>query len=385
MISLPGIESATERVKNGPFRDFGLLPEGTDDGGTMLKTTLAPDVVPVPSLWKAALELIGLTPRGPGEKVEWWINFTYKTVPCTLASEKFGVRLYVTTDDGEEPARKLTNEITKKIASAVQAVEKLIETEAPNLFGQGHATVVNQHIHLRRAYEYFREKAVSPTPIESVYTDIESDDGQYLGASMTNGPAQMKENAFNDLVAAITAYLSLLEHDLVLCLAFQDFDPATDDLKTLIGSNWGDKYERILGNAEPASSYRARLRQVVERWRNMYAHGGFEKGHTASVYLHVPDIGALPVGLTNVRTSPLFTLFPANSNDIAGVFTLFDEFDTWLRTTLPDAMAWAESGLAVGFDQTFRDEVAEAIKAGELEALICRATELEDRYYNMDF
>lgn len=385
MISLPGIADTTERIKNGPFRDFGQPPEGTDDGETVLKTTLAPDVVPVPPLWKAALELVGLKSRGPAEKVEWWINFTYKSVPCTLASEKFGVRLYVPSDDDEEPARKLTNEITKKIASAVRAVEKLIETEAPNLFGQGHATVVNQHIHLRRAYEYFREKAVSPTPIESVYTDIESDDGQYRGTSMTNGPAQMKENAFNDLVAAITAYLSLLEHDLVLSLAFQDFDPATDDLKTLIGSNWGDKYARILGNAEPASSYRARLRDVVERWRNMYAHGGFEKGHTASVYLHVPGIGALPVGLTEVRTSPLFTLFPANSNDIAGVFTLFDEFDAWLRTTLPDAIAWIESGLAVRFDQTFRDEVAEAIKDGELEALIAHTAELEDRHYNMDF
>lgn len=385
MISLPGIEATTERVKNGPFRDFGLPPEEAAGGGTMLKTTLPPDVVPVPPLWKAALELIDLTPLGPGEKVEWWIDFTYKTVPCTLANEKFGVRLYVTIDDDEELARKLTNEISKKIASAVRAVEKLIETEAPNLFGQGHATVVNQHIHLRRAYEYFREKAVSPTPIESVLTDHESDDGQWLGTSMTNGPAQMKENAFNDLVAAITAYVSLLEHDLILCLAFEDFDPATDDLKALIGANWGDKYERILGKAEPASSYRARLRQVVERWRNMYAHGGFDKGHTASVYLHVPDIGVLPVGLTHVRTSPLFTLFPATSNDIAGVFTLFDEFDTWLRTTLPDAVAWAESGLAVRFDQAFRDEVAEAIKAGELGALIYRTTELEDRYYNMDF
>lgn len=385
MISLPGVVDTTERLKNGPFRDFGLPPEGKDDGETVLKTPLTPDVVPVPSLWKAALELIGLESRGPGEKVAWWINFTYKTVPCTLASEKFGVRLYVSSDDDEEAARKLTNEIIKKIASAVRAVEKLIETEAPNLFGQGHATVVNQHIHLRRAYEYFREKAVTPTPIESVITEFRTDDGQYRGSSMTSGPAQMQENAFNDLVAAITAYLSLLEHDLVLSLAFQDFNPATDDLKTLIGSNWADKYERILGKGEPASSYRVRLRDVVERWRNMYAHGGFEKGHTASVYLHVPGIGALPVGLTEVRTSPLFTLFPANSTDIAGVFTLFDEFDTWLRTTPPDAIAWIESGLAVGFDQTFRDEVAEAIKAGELEALIDRTAEIEDRHQNMDF
>ena len=38
----------------------------------------------------------------------------------------------------------------------------------------------------------------------------------------------MELNAFHDLVAAITAYLSLLEHDLVLALAFSGFDPSTE-------------------------------------------------------------------------------------------------------------------------------------------------------------
>jgi hypothetical protein len=34
--------------------------------------------VPVPSLLRYALKLIGLQPRGPGEKVAWCVDFTYQ-------------------------------------------------------------------------------------------------------------------------------------------------------------------------------------------------------------------------------------------------------------------------------------------------------------------
>ena len=46
-----------------------------------------------------------------------------------------------------------------------------------------------------------------------------------MGYSFKSGKIQMQLNAFHDMVAAITAYLSLLEHELVLALAFIDFDP----------------------------------------------------------------------------------------------------------------------------------------------------------------
>ncbi|MDZ7931836.1 MAG: hypothetical protein U5N21_17995 [Rhodococcus sp. (in: high G+C Gram-positive bacteria)] len=349
MISLPGIAETATWLKKGPLRDFAQPTERSDAHGTTVKKSLTRDDVPVPALWKAALELVDLKAGGPGDKVAWWIAFTYKTVPCTLASEKFGVRLYVTTVD-EDQAQKVTTEITKKVSSAVEAVEKMIESAAPNLFGQGHATVVNQHFHLRHAYEYFRQRALDPTSIETVTTERHSADGTFLGASIADGPARMQVNAVNDLVAAITAYLSLLEHHLVLALGFQEFDPPTDNLSAIIGLPWGQKYERILGKGGLASTYRVRLTEIVERWRNMYAHGGFEKKHTGSVYLHVQGVGPLPAGLTNVRSSPLFTLFPANPTDIADVFSFFDEFDMWLRTTLPEAMAWVESGLDVRFE-----------------------------------
>ena len=41
------------------------------------------------------------------------------------------------------------------------------------------------------------------------------------------------------MIAVIELYISLLDHDLVLALAFSGFDPAKVDLTSMIGSRWG--------------------------------------------------------------------------------------------------------------------------------------------------
>lgn len=106
---------------------------------------------------------------------------------------------------------------------------------------------------------------------------------------------------------------------------------------------------------------RNRLSEVVERWRNPYSHGGFEKGHGATLWLHTPGVGAaVPIGLTRVRDSPHFSFIGANESDIAGVFALFDDIESWLTVVLPEAMQWIDSGLAVRYDYEFRSLFAVA-------------------------
>lgn len=110
--------------------------------------------------------LIGLKVYGPGEKVAWFVNFTYRGEPCVLAYEKFGLRLYLRTEAPEEEARKTQVKVAKQLRSSMRVVEKVIMDAAPELLGKGEATVVNQHRSLRRAYEYFRERALEPTMVE---------------------------------------------------------------------------------------------------------------------------------------------------------------------------------------------------------------------------
>ncbi|WDP99051.1 hypothetical protein PVK74_24820 [Micromonospora chalcea] len=362
MDSLPGAAQAGERLKRTALRDFGPVADHHVRQGTSYKVTLDPHEAPLPALLKFALNLIGIEAHGPAEKVAWWVNFTYRGEWCELAHQKFGLRLYLQTEARKEEARKTQAQIIKQLRSSMRTVETLILDAAPQLLGKGDATVVNQHMSLDRAYRYFRERAIEPAVIEDeriVHGPVE---GSLLGAAITfkSGKFQMQMNAFHDMVAAITAYLSRLEHDLVLALAFSGFDPAADDLTHVIGSRWGEKFERLLGTQGEAARFRQRLTDVVERWRNPYSHGGFEKGHGATIYLHTPGLGAVPVGLTKVRSSPMFSFLPVTETEIADVFDLFDEFDAWLASELPDAMRWIDSGLDVRFDEVFRTVLAEA-------------------------
>lgn len=106
MNSLPGGVEAGEYLRRTALRDFGPDAEDDERQGTTWKLAVSPHDVPVPALLKYALPLIGLKAYGPGEKVAWWVNFTYRGDWCQLAHEKFGLRLYLRTDAHEEDARK---------------------------------------------------------------------------------------------------------------------------------------------------------------------------------------------------------------------------------------------------------------------------------------
>lgn len=79
------------------------------------------------------------------------------------------------------------------------------------------------------------------------------------------------------------------------------YDLTSDHLLDFIGQRWGLEYERILGKTGQAKVYLGKLIDVIERWRNTYTHGGFEKGNETTVYAHVPDVGALAIGLSSMR------------------------------------------------------------------------------------
>lgn len=314
------------------------------------------------------------------------MTFTYKGgYPSELAHQKFGLRLGVGGDLTEAQAEDLLTEMRKKFMSAVKTVEGLLAETASDTLNAGNVTVVNQHHQLRRAYDYFRERATNPDVVEDVMESGEGESGSW--STFLLGRNVMGMHAFHDLVAAISAFVSSLEHELVLALPFLDFDTATDDLTKIIGDRWGEKWRRVVGHNDlEAVRLRQRLADVVERWRNPYSHGGFEKGNGATVYLHTPGLGALPVGLSGVRDSPLFSFHAASESDIGGVFALFDEIDAWLASNMPNAMKWIESGLDVRFDAEFMAQVKECLESeGGLEPIIDAFAYRQDMIANMDF
>ena len=364
--------------------------ESADDVGHRRPPTYKFTVTdaPVPALYKYALSLVGCPSYGPGEKVLWWVPFSYKGECCELALQKFGLRIYLRTDRGAEAAQATQRQIAKQLRSSMRTVEGVVRAAAPRLLGRGQATVKNQHMALQRAYQYFRDRAENPQHIEDERTALEPVPGTTLvgGWSFKSGKFQMDMNSFHDMIAAITAYLSLLEHNLVLALAFCDFNPDVDNLTEVIGSRWGDKWDRILGRKGDAALYWGRLSEVVERWRNPYSHGGFEKGHGATIWLHTPGVNAaLPIGLTRVRESPVFSLSSDSESTIGEVFALFDEIDEWIVRQLPEATEWMKSGLDVRYDQDFRSVLAAARAEGDFEGFLRDHAYAHDQFVNMDF
>lgn len=381
------INAAAERLSKTALRDFRprLSDEAPDYDLPQYRVTLPSEEAPIPVLLRYALELIGIDYTGPGEKVAWWTTFVYKGYHCELAHQKFGLRLRIRGALTEEQANDVLAEVRQKLASAVTTVEGLLAGTTRDTLNAGNLTVVNQHNQLRRAYDYFRERATNPDVVDDV---SESGESEHLSwSTFVLGRNVMAMNSFHDLVAAISAFLSSLEHDLVLALPFLDFDPSTDDLTQIIGNRWGEKWRRVVGHSDPeAVRLREGLTAVVERWRNPYSHGGFEKSHGATIYVHTPGLGALPVGLTGVRDSPLFSFHSAAETDIADIFTLFQRIDDYLAQTIPQATEWINSGLDVRFDAEFRTEVASCIRSdGDLVKLIEAQSYQEDMIANMDY
>lgn len=390
METLPGETAAAHRLKTTSLRNFDIRPSaGRDDERWQLpnyKYTITD--APVPALYKYALSLIGCPVHGPDEKIRWWVHFTYNGEWCQLAMQKFGLRIYLRTDRGPEQAQATQAEISKKLRNSMRTVEQVVKDAAPDLLSRGEATVRNQHTSLQRAYQYFRGRAENPEHIDDEHTVLDSDpEGYTLGGwSFRSGQQEMDLNSFHDMIAAINAYLSLLEHDLVLALAFCHFDPEVDNLTEFIGGRWGQKWDRILGKDGDAGTHWQQLFEVVERWRNPYSHGGFEKGHDATIWLHTPGVdAALPIGLTKVRDSPVFSFSPGSESTIAEVFALFDRIDQWKATHLPEATAWIDSGLDVRYDAGFRALLELARSEKDFDTFLY-ASELEhDRFVNMDF
>lgn len=332
-----------------------------------------------------ACSLVGLRLNGPGEKVAWWTTFMLDGARYELAHQKFGLRLRLASD-GLDPAdvESRMRATIKRLVSATKIVEKEVSKQSQTLIDRGDATVINQHFRLHRVYEYFRDRAVNPEVVE----DLNEESETTFGTSwlFRSGKAVMELNSSHDAAAAVTAYLSRFEHDLVLALPFAGFDPASDHLTQFIGMRWGLKFDRIFGGDKRARSLLERLIQVVEAWRNPYAHGGFEKGHGSTVYIHTPVAGALPVGLSAARARPSLALGITHSISVAEVFALFDEIDEWFAGTWKQAFAWIDSGLAVRFDSEFLNEL-ELCHADQerFESFLSYSEYRQDQIDNMDF
>jgi hypothetical protein len=347
--------------------------------------------LPVPGLVLfLLLGVMGMTDLGRDDKTAWQVPFSFRGHSVTMASQKFGLRLYVHPAPGsEETAEVIAGQVVNRLRKALRIVERNVLADyAKAQLDHGQLTIANRaHVH-RGIYQHFRDAAVVAfTAAEHRPDPPASADITKIFAGLGEQFRQSQVGAW-EAIAAVGAYFSLLEHELVLVSAFADVAPEGGALLSFIGAWWGDKFCHLFDMGDTATNrVHQYLHEIAETYRNPYSHGGLLK-QGASLWFHLEGIGAIPAGLSDIRSSPHFELFPVRAERFETICTELDATDEWLRNgTYQAGFEWIDAGLDVSFDADSRREYrafADAPPEART-AAISRESEFVDRATNMDF
>jgi hypothetical protein len=321
----------------------------------------------------------------PFEKTLWAIPVCFKGIALRIEHAKFGLRFFTESPDESAP---LVSELASVLGRALRLAEQLIQPFVESQIRAGRVTLRNIFVMLEDRYRFLRKHAEAayesdPPAINVTHRD---EHGQPMG--WTGDPMKPTREGFYFGSAALDAYFSRLEHFLVLALPFCGFDPAADDLVSLVTMTWGDKFKRIfpLDVDRDAQRLYQKLRDVKERFRNTIAHGGFEKG-VSSLFVHFPPVGAVPAQMSEYPDSIHFSMYPIAGPTFHDVCSVFDETDAHLaRSRTRFAYKYAGSGLDVAFDAHTVEEYRLASSSDEaFEEFIERQGYFHDMHANMDW
>ena len=347
---------------------------------------ILPQEFPVPQLIYFLLSKIftGYT-RHRLEKTLWTVSFYYKGFEAEFALQKLGLRLYLSDLITDSPEREqIKNQILSKIKKATSILDRKVLTEyAKKQIIQGDVTIDNQYVKFSNMYYYFREQAK-----EAFNGKGDNSQGAQKVFGIDPNKFQLNLIGFYNTSAMIDTYFSRLEHLLVISLPFLKFNPEKINLLEFISTNWGNKFKLVFNvkNDNKAKSFYDKLKVIKEKYRNTFSHGGFEK-EGASLFFHLPEVGAITASLSKFDKSPHFNFFPIEINTFEEVCKLFDDFDKWLeKNTLPFAVKYANSGLEVSFDKNSVSEYNTAMESEyNFNQLIEKKGYYSDMFTNMDF
>ena len=296
-----------------------------------------------------------------------------------------GPPLYIYIDE-ETDIKINKEEVLGKLKKALDTVEKyILSTIANDQISKGNFSIVNRFNELSSQYYYFRETAsLAYTPKDN--PNITKDACNFITHSLNAGFKANKEGGYNAL-AMIDAYFSRLEHFFVLALPFIGYDREKDNLANFIGSIWSEKFHHIFDmHDRSVKKHYDILVSIKEKYRNTFAHGGFEK-NGQSFFFHLENFGAIPASMSGFKDSVHFNYFPIDKNGFENICSSFDDFDNYLSDiALPQAWKYANSALNLAFDQKNLSELLSVIKdIDTYDAWIEAQCYLFDMYANADY
>lgn len=370
----------TKHIKR-QLKDFSPARESAPGliwGNNAERCPISRSQFPTPNLLLFLLQGICQFPLGyPEEKMHWIIPFTYKGADCAISNEKFGLYFYSVKNTEAK-----SKEVLGKFEKALKSAEKnILEDFAKQQIKDGNITISNQFNQLDDRYHYFREQAESNYTPQEMKGDIK--DIKEIVELLRSESNTSHEGGYNAL-AMIDAYFSRLEHFLVLALPFSNYDRERDDLTKFVSKNWSEKLKKVL--SIKTNQHYETLKQLKEKYRNTFAHGGFEK-ESQSFFFHLGNIGIVPASMSGRKDSVHFNHVPIDKEIFENICSQLDAFDEYLSdSALPDAWKFAQSSLNLAMDNKSLQEMLEVAKDPDtFDAWIERQQDLSDRYTNAEY
>jgi hypothetical protein len=309
---------------------------------------------PVPDLVKFALgTVLRFSTAGPEEKVRWTVFAMFDGVEISLELRKFGLTICHAAGANVDLER-----LCGQLCSAVALTEQWMAGLAQEQIQTNNVTVANRNHEFDRRYRFFRNHAdvayrrASKAPRRSKAKKNTSKIGDLsttIGDVMAswNHKARMNTEGFFQSIAMVDAFYSRLEHQLILLRAFHGKPLAQGGLKEFLGYSWSEKMRALadVDRDSTAQNLYMQLKQLKERIRNPFSHGGVENDG-GSLFVHVPSVGALPANFTKFKQSVRFSFFPVEKEDHTSACGLFDAVDSMFRTG-PLAAAYSLSKAAL--------------------------------------
>lgn len=371
--------SASERLKPllTYMKDFTLLEPFPESWSSWDKVNLKEEF-PIPEYLQITLILSPIISSVRiGEKTRWAYGVAFNGVPCVIALQKFGLRLYIRAPEDSAQATRHAD-IHRLLVAALKRAVKYVERQYVGaLFEELSETdtlvLRNDYYSIRGMYQYFRE---SSTSFSEATKSNKSDSGETSNASEIPVTRSIKEILtpwFEDRerfrnkgyyeFAAVLAFFSLIEHVLVLLFALSPkaFD---QPLAKFIKMDLKAKLNVIFDKVEPENEVmRSMLLSLADKYRNFFAHGGITKGGRAT-HVYLTGIGPIanPAFRLNKDPSlPFIEFLPDKPTIDSEVFPFFDEFESWLsQGPTKFGMKFIDEGMDVLYDKKFQAHFLEA-------------------------
>lgn len=350
------------------------------------------EAFPVPDLVLFALRnVLGFPWAGHGEKVRWSVFGSFTRIPVSLEMRKFGFTICAAKGSKIDLKR-----LCGQLQVAVKHVEDWLAPLAKAQASVGNVTVANRYGQFDERYTFFRKLAdrsyrrgntksrrkASPKRGRDTSTPVD------LMLDHWSHSMRAKTEGFYYSTAMVDAYFSRLEHILVLLRAFSGETLQEGELNAFLAMRWDEKVKALFDVDEaPIQKLYSGLKQIKERVRNPFAHGGVENDG-GSLFVHIPTIGAVPGNFTQIRNSVQFNFIPVEQDDHGAACTVFDAFDQAIRGgTLAGAYSFIENGV----DPSFSAEKLKIYKELAEGAVDRREAWLQhwhyenDRHANMDY